>query len=925
MVRCAKVPFGHCLCGRAAASKEIEYASCIDERHDIMFDGMKPHGHYNIPILSKNGVLGVIVVYLEHGHEKDQREMKFFSAVANTLAGLIEHRRTQEALYYSRERLSEAQQIAHLGGLEWDIDNNEIKLSKEAELITGVFSGSDTLSLEDFLSIIHPDDNKIVQESLQKALKDKNAFSIDYHIQRADGSKRAIHSHAKPIFDASGKLSGIRGTLQDITERKELEDKLSQSAAVFENTTEAVMILDDRKDIISVNRAFSDITGYDKDRTIGRSISILKSKRHDDDFYENIWKKVLNNGSWQGEMWSLRKDGTVFPQWMNISTIKDDQGSVSSYVCVFSDISSIKESQDKLDYLAHHDPLTGLSNRLLFNARVEQSLAMERRNNSLLAVLFLDLDHFKNINDTLGHPIGDMLLEEVSKRLLSCIREEDIISRLGGDEFSILLEEITDPNYASLVARKIIGVLSKKYILQDHEVFITCSVGISIFPNDGDDITTLLKNADSALYRAKERGRNTYQCYTEELSIRAMERMMMENSLRYALERDELVIHYQPQVDLYSGQVIGMEALLRWQHPEIGLIAPSDFIPLAEETGLMIPIGEWVLKTACSRLKAWIDDGLPKVRIAVNLSSSQFNQNNLPEVVERVLKETGLEPQLLELELTERIVMDDAERSVETISKLKSLNVQLSIDDFGTGYSSLSYLKRFPIDRIKIDKSFVNNIISDSEDAAISQAIISMSHGMSLKTVAEGVETVEQLEFLRSRECDEVQGFYFSHPLPESDIEQLLREGTKVVSKNETYEEEKYLLIVSDDKNTIDKLSKTLKTDNYKIMSASNSIEAVNILAVRRVDVIIVDHLMPSIDGIKLLSNIQKLYPKAVRILLVAYNDAGVIARAVNESSVYKIISKPWLEEELKESVKAAFLYQKSVIAKNHKWKHSSI
>ena len=911
---CARVPFGHCLCGRAAASREIQYACCLDKRHEITFDGIKPHGHYNIPILSKNGVLGVIVVYLEHGHERDEREVKFFGAVANTLAGLIEHRRTQDDLYSSREKLSEAQQIAHLGGLEWSIADGEIKLSKEAELITGVFSSSKKLTMETFLNIVHPDDRDSLMEALERAVEKGEAFSMDYHIQRLDGERRAIHSYAKPIYGNTGKIVGIRGTLQDITQRKELEEKLSQSAAVFENTSEAVMIMDIDKKIISINRAFTDITGYTEKDILTKRSSVLRSDRHDEEFYESIWRRIYKNGNWQGELWSKRKDGDVFPQWTNISVVKDSEGVVSSYVCVFSDISSIKESQNKLDYLAHHDPLTDLPNRLLFNARVEQSLASARRNKTLLAVLFLDLDHFKNINDTLGHPIGDLLLKEVSSRLIECVREEDIVSRLGGDEFSILLEEMHDPNFASIVARKIIGLLSKKYILDNHEVFVTCSVGISIFPNDGDDITTLLKNADSALYRAKDQGRNTYQYYTEELSIRAMERMMMENSLRYALERNELIVYYQPQVDLYSGHIIGMEALLRWQHPEIGLIPPNDFIPLAEETGLIIPIGEWVLRTACARLQSWIESGFPKMRMAVNLSSCQFNQRNLPEVISNILQETGLDPTLLEIELTERIVMSDAEKSVKMITDLKKLNIQLSIDDFGTGYSSLSYLKKFPIDRIKIDKSFVNNIISDSEDAAISQAIISMSHGMSLKTIAEGVETVEQLEFLRSRKCDEVQGFYFSKPLPETDIERLLRDGTKVYTQQKIYEEEKHLLLVSDEKWVTDKLLDILNDDNYEITAVSTQEEAINILAVKRIDVIVVDDFMPKINGIGLLSKLQKLYPDTVRILLIKYSDPGIIARAINESGVYKVVSKPWLDEQLRDYVKSAFSYQKSTL-----------
>jgi len=913
LIDCARVPFGYCLCGRAAASREIQFASCLDHRHEISYDGIQPHGHYNVPILSRRGVLGVIVLYLKHGHVRNDREVEFLGSVANTLAGLMEHRLTQDALRASREKLIEAQRIAHFGGWEWDIAADKINLSNEARRIMGLTSQGETLPLKSFLGVIHPDDRAAVQQAIDQAINQGTVLALDYHILRADGQERSVHGQAEPVSDSRGDIIRLSGTVLDITDRKQMEDALRQSAAVFENTTEGVMITDSSGRTVSVNTAFTEITGYSEADVIGKTATILKSGRHDEQFYAAMWDRIKETGSWQGEVWNRRKDGDIYPEWLNISVVKDVQGNTSNYVGVFSDISNIKKTEQKLKHLAHHDPLTGLPNRLLLNAQMEHSLARARRNNGLVAILFLDLDHFKNINDTLGHPVGDLLLQEVAQRLTACMREEDTVTRLGGDEFTIVLEELHDPRFASTVGQKIIAALAEKFLLQGHEVFVTCSIGISIFPNDGNDITTLFKNADSALYRAKEQGRNNYQYYTEELTTRAMERMAMESNLRHALERNELMVYYQPQADLFNGKIIGMEALLRWRHPEIGLITPDTFIPLAEETGLIIPIGEWVLRTVCSRLKTWMDNGLPKLRVAVNLSSRQFNQDNLAETVAEILYDTGLEPQYLELELTERIVMEDAESSVRKLGELKKLGIQFSIDDFGTGYSSLSYLKRFPIDRIKIDQSFVRNITTDSEDAAISQAIISMSHGMNLKTIAEGVETFEQQEFLRTRQCDEIQGFYFSHPLPEMEMEHLLRVGIDTERPPQTKAaNEKVLLLVDDEKNVIEALVRVLRIDDYQILSATTPHEALDLLATHPVDVIIADQRMPEMDGIELLRKSRKMYPDTMRILLTGYSDPDIMVRAINESAVYKFISKPWSNAQLRKDVRETFLRHQS-------------
>ncbi|MDD5329551.1 MAG: EAL domain-containing protein [Sulfuricella sp.] len=907
LTMCARIPFGYCLCGRAAASREIQYAACLDPRHDINYPGMKPHGHYNVPILSRRGLLGVIVLYLKHGHVRQDREAEFLGSVANTLAGIIEHRLTRDALLASRARLAEAQRIAHLGGWEWDIVKDEFYLSDETYRILEAPPQAATLDSQTVLALVHPDERAAIGTALAQSASQGSPFRADFRILLPSGIERIVHGQAEAVFSTEGRIVRLSGSLQDITRRKLAERKLHLSATVFENTTEGVMITDDASRIISVNKAFTEITGYGQEEMLGATPDALKSGRHDEEFYATMWSVIRESGRWQGEVWNRRKNGDIFPEWLNISVVRDERGRITHYVGVFSDISAMKESESRLDHLAHHDPLTGLPNRLLLNARMEHSLARARRNNSQLAVLFLDLDHFKNINDTLGHPIGDLLLQETAHRLTGCVREEDTVARLGGDEFTLLLEDQQNSRYASDVAQKIIAALAERFVLQGHEVFVTCSIGISLYPSDGDNITTLFKNADSALYRAKEQGRNNYQYYTEELTTRAMERLSMENNLRHALERNELVVHYQPQVDLYNGSIIGMEALLRWQHPEMGLIPPASFIPLAEETGLIIPIGEWVLRTACARLQAWIEAGLPKVRMAVNLSSRQFNQKDLAEVVAGALHDTGLDPRCLELELTESLIMQDAEAAILVLNTLKKLGVQFSIDDFGTGYSSLSYLKRFPIDRIKIDQSFVRNITTDPEDAAVSQAIISLSHSLNMKTVAEGVETAEQQEFLRSRQCDEIQGFHFSRPVPEQEMERLLKEGVRQEGKRPDASPERVLLLVDDEKNVLEALVRVLRTEGYRILRATRPRDALDLLAIHPVGVIISDQRMPEMSGIELLRKVKKLHPSTVRIMLTGYAEQKTTADAINEGALYKFILKPWVEEQLRADVRDAF------------------
>ncbi len=684
-------------------------------------------------------------------------------------------KRAQHSLRESEERLAHAQALANLGNWEEDLISGKATWSDETYRILGYTLQSIHASRKFFLECTHPEDLELVRDIRRQARPGDPPFEREFRIVRPNGEVRHVRSRGELVFEGN-RIVRLFGTVQDITERMTARTKLRQATTVFDNTEQGIIITDAAGDIVAVNPAFQRISGYSSAEVMGKNPRMLQSGRQDSKFYQVLWRALAQKGHWQGEIWNRDKTGRVHPVWENISVVRDENGRITNYVSVFTDISKIKKSEERLKYLAHHDPLTGIPNRLLFDARLEAALQQARRRKRRVGLLFLDLDRFKLINDTMGHTFGDNLLQTVAARLRNCVRAEDTVARLGGDEFSVLLTEISHVEDAALLAKKTIDAIARPIHIEGREVFTSTSVGISVYPDDADNSEDLRKAADAALYLAKENGRHNYQFYTSELTTRANDLLSMEQELHKAMDRGEFVLHYQPQVQISTGRIVGVEALLRWMHPQLGRVLPDEFLAVAEDIGLSDELGEWVLRTACAQASGWQQAGLPKIRIGVNLAGrSLVHDSRIAERVERALAMAGLAASQLELEITEK-VLQTAERSIERLNELKSLGTLLAIDDFGTGYSCLSSLTRLPIDTLKIDRSFIRNIPNDPNDAAIAAAIVAMGHSLGLKVVAEGVCTAEQLAFLRAHGCHEIQGYFYCEPVPAEEIQLLLDE-----------------------------------------------------------------------------------------------------------------------------------------------------
>jgi len=709
------------------------------------------------------------------------------SQAITTLRDVTERKEIETTLRRHENMLNKAQKIAHIGSWEWDITTDKLDWSDEIYQIFGLSSKDLGASYDGLVERLHPDDREAVVNAVNEAVVYDKPYNIEHRIVRPDGEERFVLERGDVFRDDKGIARYMVGTVIDITEQKHAETEFRIANNVFNHTAEAIMVMDSDNRILRVNQAFSIITGYSLEDAIGKKPNkILKSGKHDKEFYEQMWLALNSRGFWEGEIWDLRKDGAIFPSWHNISAIKDEAGNVIQYTSIFSDITDKKIAEEHIQHLAQFDQLTKLPNRVLFNDRLHHAITRAKRSKSNVGLMFIDLDRFKSVNDSLGHQAGDQLLQEIAQRLTSCVREQDTVARLGGDEFTVILEELRHADDAAIVADKVLESLSHKVQLGKHEATVGGSIGISIFPDDGIDAENIIKNADMAMYQAKNQGKNQYQYYTTELASQADTRFHTENRLRQALVKDEFELYYQPQINWQKGRIIGAEALIRWNDPDKGLIVPAKFITLAEEMGLIDSIGEWVLATACKQAKAWQQDDYPPIRMSVNVSGYQVMHGSIVDAVKQVLHETQLDPSYLELEVTESFVMEHPARGAAILNELRDYGISIALDDFGTGYSSLSYLKQLSINRLKIDRSFVMDIPHDKDDEAIVSTIIAMAESLSLSVIAEGVENEEQIKFLSEQGCVDMQGYYFSNPLQRDEFIKLLQEPLPQLSQQKT-------------------------------------------------------------------------------------------------------------------------------------------
>ncbi len=707
---------------------------------------------------------------------KDDADQPFYMMAS--FVDVTQSKQTEAELQHNRDLLNEAQRLGQLGSWELNLASGELRWTDEVYRIFELDPAQFSPSYENFLNVIHPDDRDKVNRAYTQSLENHQPYDIEHRLLLADGRIKWVREHCSSEFDAAGKPLRSVGAVQDVTGQHLAMDQLRVAAATFQ-THEAILITDADSNIVRVNQAFQDITGYTPEEVLGKNPRILSSGREDKSFYVAMWQQLLATGSWTGEIWDRRKDGKIYPKWMTISAVRDEQGATTEYVAIFSDISARKQAETEIRNLAFYDALTRLPNRRLLLDRFHLALSVSARSHYYGAVLFLDMDKFKVLNDTMGHDYGDVMLIEVAQRIQSCVREVDTVARLGGDEFVVLIEEIdTNAQEASqkvaLVAEKVRASLAAPYLLKGHEYHSSPSIGVCLYKGNRESVDTVLKHADLAMYQVKDSGRNGVRFFDPAMQHAVEVHAALETDLRRALPNRELSLYYQMQVD-NELRPLGAEALLRWTHPQRGMVSPAQFIPVAEDSALICEIGHWVLEAACRQLAVWDRiESMRNLELAINVSAYQFHKPDFVETVAAVIREYQFAPARLKLELTESVVLNDVADVVTRMHALKALGVKLSLDDFGTGYSSLSYLKQLPLDQLKIDQSFVRDIATDPNDAVMVQTIINLAQNFRLNVIAEGVETEAQLDFLKRNGCMAYQGYLFGKPVLPGEFEALL-------------------------------------------------------------------------------------------------------------------------------------------------------
>jgi diguanylate cyclase (GGDEF)-like protein/PAS domain S-box-containing protein len=725
-------------------------------------------GAFLFPIAVEGKTTGVLYFTSRDIREPDTRLLQTMRVVGSQISQFLKRKRAEEVLRESEHRLTTL--LSNLPGMVYRFRNDqgwtvEFMSDGAVELTGRPPSDFVNRSVREYGEMIHPDDRQRIWDEIQEAITQRRQFQFEYRLRTASGQQKWVWEQGRALSGSAENILRFEGFVTDITERVHAEAEMRKLSSAVQQTADCVLITNRDGVIEYVNAAFETTTGYSRDEALGRKPNLVKSGLHDAPFYEQMWRVILDGQTYSDVFVNRKKNGELYYEEKTITPLRDDDGQVTHFVSTGKDITERMHAQERLQYLAHHDALTGLPNRVLFLDRLNHTLNRAHRHGRVVAIMFLDLDRFKYINDTLGHDVGDALLKAIAVRLRTCVREGDTVARFGGDEFAVLLEDVGQAQNVSAIADKVISAFTQPFVIESQELFVTPSIGISLFPTDGTTGAALLKNADAAMYRAKDAGKNNYQFYSVDMTAAAFERFTLETSLRHALAREEFALHYQPQIDLATGRIIGVEALVRWQHPTFGLLTPAHFITVAEETGAIVPVGEWVMRSAALQMMRWRRAGLDQLRISVNVSARQLNEPTFTERLTQMLEETALPPEALELEITESVIMKHPDQTIERLRELNARGVHFAVDDFGTGYSSLSYLRRFPIHTLKIDKSFIQDITEDSGDAEIVKTIIAMARGLKLAVVAEGIETREQLMFLQIHGCHAGQGYLISRPL----------------------------------------------------------------------------------------------------------------------------------------------------------------
>ncbi|CAN7389835.1 EAL domain-containing protein [Pseudoduganella sp. LjRoot289] len=827
---------------------------------------------------------------------------------------------SEDMLIESTQRFHATFDLAPVGIVHMALDGQFLLFNTQFRDMLGY--GDDEISGLTIHQIAHPDEGADFEPTIARLLAGPEAFShrCDMRYRCRDGDFIWTSVAISLVRDGRQNPLHLIAVIENITARKQMEHALRQSERFMKSTIDAlsqhICVTDEDGIILTVNKAWQEFAlahgvllgaAWEKKNYLAIHEQASDMGAHDAGVLSVGLREVARGLRDEFNM-GYRCNSSTAQRWFTVRVTRFPAGGATRLVIAREDVTQTRQAEDELQYLAHHDKLTGLPNRSLLQDRLRQAIVHADRYGYRVWVIFIDLDRFKLVNDTLGHKAGDCLLNTIAARLQLVLRGSDTAARFGGDEFVLILSEHFEEGLTPSILHRVMSTVAEPVVVEEQQFFLSCSMGVAVYPNDAADPETLVDHADRAMYRAKALGRNTYQFYAPAMNEFALERLRLEKHLRNALERNEFILHYQPQVDLTTGEIVGMEALIRWQHPELGMVSPDQFIGLAEETGLIVPIGAWVMRTACAQNKAWQRSGLGNFRIAVNLSARQFSQENLVESVASILAETGLAPQHLDIEITESVVMTDVEEAVDTLNAFKALGVQLSIDDFGTGYSSLSYLQRFPIDVLKIDRSFVGDITESADKGAIANAIIAMAHNLGISVIAEGVETEAQCDMLSQNLCDEIQGYWFSRPVAADAIETMLQEK-KTLPANllRLRTPQRTLLIVDDEENIGLALKRALRSTGIRILMARSGREVLELLAEHRVDVILADQRMPGMTGVEFLRTAKQKYPDAMRIILSGYTELQSITDAVNAGAVYRFLTKPWEDDQLRKHLEEAF------------------